>query len=141
AAVGPNGDTPLHYAAYEDRPSETAELLLDRGSHLERTNDAGETPLVIAGTRGNMEVGNVLLRRGAHVDLDSAALLGDADRVRELVEADPHLHGLRRPTLVLDLALRRGQKEIIKLLLGHGLDPNSGRPPLLTAVEMALNHS
>ncbi len=49
------------------------------------------------------------------------------------------MRGLGRPGLVLDLVVRRGQKEIAELLLNHGLNPNTERPAILTAIEMALN--
>ena len=138
-APGPNGDTPLHYAAHEDRPSEIAELLIQRGADIERKNKRGETPLIVAAMRGNDEAANVILSHGASVDLDSAALLGKVDRVRMFLKEDSHLHQLDRPGLLLDLIVRRGQKEIAELLLERGLNPNTGRPSILTAIEMALN--
>jgi ankyrin repeat protein len=71
--------------------------------------------------------------------LNSALFLGDANRVRALLEEDPHLHRVVFPGLLLDTALQRCSKELVELLLAHGVDPNKGVPPLFTATVMALN--
>jgi len=73
-----------------------------------------------------------LRARGAHIDINTAAHLGDLERVRELLDADPSLanrasdHGgyyLGGGT-PLKNAAATGRIEIVQLLLDRGADPN-----------------
>ena len=54
-----DGDTPLHYAAFHNRPR-AAELLLKAGANFEVSNDKGERPIDDAKSRGNEEMIKVL---------------------------------------------------------------------------------
>ena len=86
-ARGGDGQTPLHFAA----TPEIAALLLDAGADIEsRDVDHGSTPAqYAAGERP--DVCRFLLGRGAQSDIFMLCALGDADAVRECVEADPTL--------------------------------------------------
>jgi ankyrin repeat protein len=132
------GNTPLHYAGSVGSPIELAELLLRHGAKLETRNRASETSLLTAAIN-NPEVAAFLISRGAYFDLNSAVYLGDIDRARELLQEDPQLHRVPKPGLLLDTAIMRRSKEMLKLLLEHGIDPNKGRPPLFSAVESEIN--
>ena len=132
-------NTPLHYAAHEDPPAALAELLIRKGADIEKRNSAGETPLIVAAMR-NPDVAEVLIGAGARYDLNSAIFLGDIDRARASLKEDPKLQRVRFPDLLLDSALRRGSKDIVELLLTHGVDPNRGAPPVFTAVTRTLNN-
>jgi ankyrin repeat protein len=131
-------NTPLHYAAQAERPATVAELLIRKGADIEKPNRAKETPLFVAAMR-NQDVAKVLIDHGAFIDLNSAVLLGDTNRVRVLLEDDPQLLRVGFPDLLLDTALQRCSKDIVELLLAHGVDPNKGAPPVFTAVAKILN--
>jgi ankyrin repeat protein len=64
-----------------------------------------------------------LLEHGSGLTLHAAVALGDAPRVRELVEADPSaLHRIGRDGGLLTLAVNHGQIEMVRLLLDLGAD-------------------
>ena len=82
---GGDGQTPLHVAA----TVEMADLLLDRGADVHaRDVDHESTPAQYA-TKDRIEVARRLVERGSEVDILLACAIGDLDRVRKLVEADP----------------------------------------------------
>jgi ankyrin repeat protein len=89
--VHPNahGWTPLHQAAYGDRP-DLARLLLDAGAPADLSaRGAGGTPLVVALFWGHHAVTEVLLQAGRWpANLRVAAGIGDVAMIDELVAAD-----------------------------------------------------
>ena len=99
-----NGD--YHYRGWRDVP-----------------NDVTTTP---------REVLDHLRSRGAYVDIGTAASVGDLDRVRELLDADPSLANRVSEYVTyyigsgapLKNAAARGHLEVVKLLLERGADPN-----------------
>jgi ankyrin repeat protein len=58
------GSSLLYYAAGKG-DLELVEALLARGAELDRSNDAGNTPLMLAAARGHLEVVKRLLAAGA----------------------------------------------------------------------------
>jgi ankyrin repeat protein len=67
----------------------------------------------------------LLVSRGAPYDLPVAAAVGDANRIREILDADPSRIHEARPNgrLALRAAAERGEDDIVRLLLERGADP------------------
>lgn len=61
-----DGNTPLHYAAYNGHV-EACEVLLASGADVDATNDAGCTPLFFAAQQGREAIVDVLLANAADV--------------------------------------------------------------------------
>ena len=80
--------TGLRAAVHARRP-EIARLLVDAGIDIEAKTLEGRTALHDSIEDGVVDVTDLLLERGAEVDICTAAILGRLDRVRELLDADP----------------------------------------------------
>ena len=72
----------------------------------------------------------LLLEHGATRDLTVAAALGDIERVRQILDAEPARIGETRPSgrRPLSAAIEAGHDAIARLLLERGADPNWGEP-------------
>ena len=73
----------------------------------------------------DVETARKLLARGAACDLTIAAALGDIDRVRAILDADPARISETRPNerRPLSAAVEFGHERIVRLLLERGADP------------------
>jgi ankyrin repeat protein len=90
-ARGPDGQTPLHYAA----TVAIAEYLLDHGALIDaRDVDHESTPAQYM-LADRQEVARHLVRRGARTDILMAAALGDVDLARAHLDAGPDCIRLR----------------------------------------------
>jgi hypothetical protein len=94
--------TPLHFSVerYTSKNPESLkiiDLLLERGARIEDTFGYDETPLQIAAKAGQKDLADHLIAKGAYYDINSAAALGDVDRVRALLKEKPAL-ALQRGT-------------------------------------------
>jgi ankyrin repeat protein len=79
-------------------------------------------PLTVALMQGHLELANVLIKRGAHVKLIHAVMLGDYGRVQALLRAGDDVNAAKPGELeLLDSAIRGGHLEIVLLLLDSGL--------------------
>jgi ankyrin repeat protein len=84
-ARGGDGQTPLHFA----RTVEVADWLLDRGAEIDaRDVDHESTPAQYM-VRGRQDVARRLIERGCRTDLLMVSALGDLERVRRHLDADP----------------------------------------------------
>ena len=84
-ARGGDGQTPLHFAS----TIEVARYLLDRGADIDaRDVDHESTPAQYM-VRERQEVLRFLIQRGCRTDVLMASALGDAERVRKHLDADP----------------------------------------------------
>lgn len=93
---GGDGQTPLHFA----RSRETIDLLLAQGADIDaRDVDHRGSPAQWMLERrrgaGRFHLAEYLVQRGASTDVFLAAALGLAERLREMLEADPDLLGAR----------------------------------------------
>ncbi len=125
---------------------EVAEALINSpGLHLEATNPAGETALMLASLRGQTKLVERLLKRGAAVNrpgwtaLHYAATAPDEEPLRRLLD-----HGAaadaRSPngTTALMMAAQYGTSESVDLLMARGADVNLRNDLNLSAVDFAL---
>jgi len=94
------------------------------------TTDASwiETPIQAAAQLANREIADMLIERGAPIDICTAAVFGMKDKVEEMLSADPALrsatgaHGIP----VLYFPVVGGHKDIAEILLAAGADVNAG---------------
>ena len=114
---------PLH-VAIENGQREIFDLLLNRGADIDGKNDRYDhwSPLMVAMGPRHAAMREELLRRGAHVGLAEALMMGDDARVDELLDRD----GL--PSIVPNdgswLAFAR-TRHAIDRLLAAGAEPEA----------------
>jgi ankyrin repeat protein len=140
------GNQPIHWAVMT-RQIDIINMLLERGADINAPRADGGRPIHL--TNGDYfyrgwrdvpkdhpttpaEVLEHLRSRGAYVDINTAASIGDVSRVKELIDEDPsranrvseyvtYYIGSGSP---LKNAAARGHMDVVKLLLAHGADPN-----------------
>ncbi len=130
-----NGST-LHYAA----SATVAELLIANGADVNAVNTEGKTPLHAALFRGNKELLDCLVNRGAKLDAFGMAALGHADDLGKYLKDNPLpvMKDKNFPS-ALHLAAQFGQNDCLAVLLDKGADlegkTSDGRTPLHLAAE------
>jgi len=144
-ACGPNGATPLHFAA----TVEVAEILVAAGAGLRTQDKYGKAPVytLVGYGEHRFTVARRLCEQTGAMDIFIASALGEAERVATWLEAHPELlhtpcatgqpgDGWKSETL-LNIAALHGQTEIIRLLLRHGADVNRQAPSGCCALHLA----
>jgi uncharacterized protein len=137
------GASPLHRAVGRGE-HELAALLLERGANVHAVlssaqglgggfwTDLQAIDLAIWDGRqpGDRRMIRLLIEHGATVDLTIAAALGDIERVRQMLDAEPARIRETRPSgrRPLSAAIEAGHDAIAGLLLERGVDPSWGEP-------------
>jgi ankyrin repeat protein len=102
-------------------------LLEERPDLVNARNEAGDSLLLAAAYSGRKDLFELLLEKGAGVNVFEASALGLSDRVGEFLGAEPSLansysHDGWTP---LHLASFFGRKDVASVLLAHGADVNA----------------
>jgi ankyrin repeat protein len=110
---------------FSARDGEVAEALLKHGARWDvRDSGWGRTPLRRAAERGQADVVRALMRAGAPLDFESAAMLDRTDDMRRMLESEPWL--VKLPSQSLHWAAYAGSKNAVEFLLDRGADINAG---------------
>ena len=143
-----DGDTALHWAAYQD-DLETATLLIQAGANVNAANRYGVTPLSLACTNGSAPMIGVFLKAKADVNaalpggetpLMTAARTGKPDALKALLAAGADIKAKddERGQTALMWAAAEGNTAAVQLLVEFGADIHArskgGFTPLLFAV-------
>ncbi|MGH2522814.1 MAG: ankyrin repeat domain-containing protein, partial [Anaerolineales bacterium] len=102
--------------------------LLDQNPELVNArSETGESAILLAAYYGQKQIAQLLLNRGATLDLFEAAAVGQAARVAELLEADPGRSNAFSSDgfQPLGLASFFGHAEVAALLLARGAEVNT----------------
>ena len=147
--VSPNiqdakGNTGLHVALLEGMPAAARVLLEQPQIDVNALNKAGESPLMMAALKGNVDVARILIERGAAINksgwtpLHYAATGGNVDIMNMLLNKGAQLDA-RSPngTTPLMMAARYGSTQAVELLLQKGADPKLANELKLTALDFA----
>jgi ankyrin repeat protein len=126
-----DGRTPLHLAAGSN-DAELVAWMVKRRANVHKKDPNGLTPLdhaaITADPRNSCAerfpaVAQLLLGHGAELTVRAATALGDDDRVRELIAADPGLlYRIPATGGLLSLAVKHRQLDMVRLLLDLGSD-------------------
>ncbi|HXI85189.1 MAG TPA: ankyrin repeat domain-containing protein [Verrucomicrobiae bacterium] len=125
-----DGSTPLHFAGENGWHNVAAvRALITHGADLNVKDKQRRTPIQTANAWIAWDVVDVLAAAGADLDIYTAARIGKAERVTELLNANPKLvNKLEPPKLPgwdpngtpLDEAAMGGNAEVVRLLLDRG---------------------
>jgi len=138
------GQVGLFLALRGDSPQVVAALLANPAIRVEATNPTGETPLMMAALRGQLEWSQRLIERGGHVNRDGWAPLHYAASGPEpklvallldrgaLIDAPSPNH-----TTPLMMAARYGAEPAVELLIARGADPKPRNDKGLNASDFA----
>ena len=100
-----------------------ARALLEQDAALARASDTdGVALLMKAIYLGRPQMADLLIERGAEIDIFAAAALGKVGRLKALAQADPQLLHAYSPDgwTALHLAAHFGQREAVEALLAAG---------------------
>jgi uncharacterized protein len=141
------GDHALHVALREDSIKVVNFLLDQRTVKVESRNAQGESPLMIAAIRGQLEPAKRLIQRGAEVNktgwtpLHYAASRAEPDSVdmlRLMLQHHAYIDAESpNKSTPLMLASHYGHPDVVRLLLEEGADPSLRNEQGLSAVDFA----
>jgi ankyrin repeat protein len=122
------GQSEIFFQAIRAGNAAVVARMLDTEPGLAREkNQQGQSPVLVAAYGGKNEIRDLLLARGAELELQEAAATGQLERVKQFVEQDPALAKSYSPDgfPVFALAAVFGHREVAEYLLGKGVDVNS----------------
>jgi ankyrin repeat protein len=102
--------------------------LLDANPSLVNAkNESGVSAILLATYFGHRDIAEVLLAKGAELNIFEAAASGQLDRIRMLTEEDSGLVDSYSSDgfTPLGLAAFFGRKDVLDFLLAHGANPNA----------------
>jgi len=138
-AKAPNGETPL-LVSLQFGCSDMAQLLIAKGADVNAKDNQGTTPLFSAALGNDKDMENLLMAKGAKVDIFTASAMGDIERVRGFLNSNPSMISATQGVLTpFHVAAYSGQTEMMKFLLGKGVDVNAGYPEKITPLFLAAN--
>ncbi len=146
--IDPTGQNGLFIAIREPSPK-VARVLVDSPEiDLNALNTQGESPLMLAALKGQLELADRMVKKGADVNktgwtpLHYAATTGQLQIIRLLIENHAYIDAESpNGSTPLMLASMYGTPEAVKLLLDEGADPTLKNQQGLTAVQFAQRAS
>lgn len=118
---------PIHLAVTKKQAG-SLRTLLDLGADMEALDEAGFTPLDVAGLQGEIELAEILIERGAKVRLPAAVGLGRTREMKQLLKDDPDCvkPGHRWGNLIVRAAEwpSSASGAVLESLIGAGADVN-----------------
>lgn len=102
----------------------TQSMLADDPPLAEAKNEQGQSPVLAAIYSGKIEVRDLLIARGAHLEFHEAVAAGQLDRVEHFVDKDADLARAYSPDgfPVVALAAAFGHFSVVKYLFEKGAD-------------------
>lgn len=100
-----------------------ARALLEQDAALAQARDTDDVALLMKAIYfGRAQIVDLLIERGAEIDIFAAAALGQVERLRALAQSDPQLIYAYSPDgwTALHLAAHFGQREAVEALLAAG---------------------
>lgn len=154
-AIGPDGQTPLHYAVRHGDNGEIVDLYLAQKARINAVDSSGYTPLAAAAREGTQSLIGHLIDSGADPDGDPAqrplvhaAGAGNAEVVQALLQKGAHARlPDARGNTALHAAFSRDSVSlvVVERLLAAGADVNApdalGYSPLHRCLEQENNYS
>lgn len=133
-----HGRTPLFYAVHDpdDFKTQSPPLLLEAGANVNVRDEDGLSVLEWVAHRGWPWWARPLLKKGAEYSLHAAAGLGDAAKVKQLLQrgADPNVRHRYDGGTPLHWAARWAKEDAARALIQGGAEldvrDNAGRTPL-----------
>jgi uncharacterized protein len=122
------GETQAFFDAIRAGDTGSAASLLDgQPSLADARNPQGISAVLMACYTGRKEIRDLLIERGAKLELHEAVAAGKLPRVKQLVEANPASAAAYSPDgfSMLALAAAFGHEEVARYLYGHGADLNA----------------
>ncbi len=143
-SLDPTGQTALHLALRADSASVVEALLAAPGIDVNVANSSGETPLMMAALKGQLERCEQLLARGAAVNKSGwtplhYAATGPAPTIVQLLidkGARIEAPSPNRSTPLM-MAAGYGAEANVDVLLGRGADPRARNELQLSAADFA----
>ncbi len=109
-----------------DTPA-VARMLESEPTLVQARNEQGISAVLMACYMGRKEIRDLLIAKGARLELHEAAAAGHSPRVKELVEENPQLAKSYSPDgfSVMALAAAFGHEDVVRYLHGKGAEINA----------------